>query len=740
MTLTEIQHSVLDRGLNFIPTPQILTHTPILRAANDFGRRLKLAYHFRNAKSNNFQKMKFTEKSNWTPPDKNIDADILQTIQTIHDDIIKIKIPKQTIKNLTEEELQALLSLRQNPDIVIKPADKGSATVIMDKNLYIAEGYRQLNNATHYKKLDSPKFPETAEKIRNILSELHEHNLITKKQLSYLLPPPDPRPRQLYLLPKIHKSLDKWPVRGKMPPGRPIISDCSSESYYVAEYIDHFLQSLSAVHASYVKDTPDFLAKLNSIRTKPDSLLITMDVESMYTNIDNEAGLEAVRKAFASQPDPFRSDKHTLELLEIGLKNNDFEFNGEIFLQISGTAMGKKFAPSYANIFMANWETEALQTCYQKPAIYLRYLDDIFLVWDHGEENFWNFFNILNNHHPSIRLTARVEKQSIDFLDVTIFKDDDHTQTGKLETKVFFKTTDTHQLLHKDSFHPKHTFAGIIKSQIMRFYRICSRTIDFNDACTILFKALRKRGYSTRFLRSIKSKTVQKLANPSEPPASWPRQDVGDNHQASPCGFFPFCHTCEAVRSCTTIQSSSTKQNFQIMGDLNCTSANIIYLIECNFCKKQYIGESKRTLRCRFNNHRFDIQNPNKRPSTISSHFNTGPCDLSDCRIIPIFKCPTLATAELTTQTRRQIEQYFIEKFKTYLPYGLNIAKTKYKDAPSIHLILPYSSLATMVVRVIRTHYKELQERKPHIFPGTLIAAFSRNKNMKDSLVSAKLK
>ena len=61
----------------------------------------------------------------------------------------------------------------------------------------------------------------------------------------------------------------------------------------------------------------------------------------MYTNIDNERGLAAVKNAFLANPDPRRSDPHVLELLELSLKYNDFEFNGDTFLQISGTAMGK---------------------------------------------------------------------------------------------------------------------------------------------------------------------------------------------------------------------------------------------------------------------------------------------------------------------------------------------------------------------------------------------------------------
>ena len=57
-----------------------------------------------------------------------------------------------------------------------------------------------------------------------------------------------------------------------MPPGRPIISDCDSESYKVAEYIDNFLQKISQKHPSYIKDTYDFLSKLRTAKVQPYTL------------------------------------------------------------------------------------------------------------------------------------------------------------------------------------------------------------------------------------------------------------------------------------------------------------------------------------------------------------------------------------------------------------------------------------------------------------------------------------
>lgn len=72
-------------------------------------------------------------------------------------------------------------------------------------------------------------------------------------------------------------------------------------------------------------------------------------------------------------------------------------------------------------------------------------------------------------------------------------------QQKRIRTRVYFKPTDTHALLHKASYHPKHTFRGIVKSQIIRFHTTSSREEDLQNSITVLFQSLRHRGYSGRF-------------------------------------------------------------------------------------------------------------------------------------------------------------------------------------------------------------------------------------------------
>ena len=76
-------------------------------------------------------------------------------------------------------------------------------------------------------------------------------------------------------------------------PGRPIVSDCDSETYNTAEYLDHFLNPLSTKHTSCIKDTCDFVGKVKLLDIPADSFLFTMDIDSLYTNIE---GLNSISK------------------------------------------------------------------------------------------------------------------------------------------------------------------------------------------------------------------------------------------------------------------------------------------------------------------------------------------------------------------------------------------------------------------------------------------------------------
>lgn len=137
--------------------------------------------------------------------------------------------------------------------------------------------------------------------------------------------------------------------------------------------------------------------------------------------------------------------------LQICLSNNDFEFDGRLYLQVHSTAMGGDSCRLMQTYTISEWETEAMAKCPLQPIFYFRFLDDIIGAWSHGEEKFREFVEILNSHHSSIKLKFEIGRSEVNFLDTTVMLNNESGHKV-LQTKVYFKPTDTHALLHKSSY------------------------------------------------------------------------------------------------------------------------------------------------------------------------------------------------------------------------------------------------------------------------------------------------
>lgn len=706
--LSRPQWDLLGKGLSFIPSLNSgRNHKVQLQLdMQHYHRKIKLAAYYRN--SNKKVYLPFTGTSDWTPPLAKLPPAVGELIQ---EDVKMFRKHCKSVQeslNISSQEIRALQELKSNRNIVIKPADKGSAVVVLGRKQYVFEAERQLNNAQYYEKLEKPIYPQTIPMVASILEVLQKKKFINSKQKKYLLGDLEPRERRFYILPKIHKDPGNWTVPHEIPPGRPIVSDCGSETYFTAEYLDFYLNPLSTKHPAFIRDTYHFIQVVKSLTIPVNSYFFSMDVESLYTNIPIEAGISCVRRMFEKYPDPKRPDEELLQLLAINLRRNDFEFNGQYYLQIKGTAMGKRFAPAYANIFMANWEQEVFLKCKIKPAHYLRYLDDIWGIWTGSELEFYGFMEVLNSHDPSIKLKTELNSHSIDFLDTTVFKGPGFMENQTLDIKVHFKDTDTHALLHKTSFHPNHTFRGIIKSQIIRFKRICTREEHFMEAVHTLFEALRKRGYSRSFLRHC-LKTFQEkkdkvrgeliplittyssvsrylngkfkgnfdriightgIIQSSEVISAYRRnRNLKDllvrAKISSPNWEKPQVIDTQFTRL-RFIQNFHDKSVYRIQQGFTPKSQNCIYVLYCEKCGIQYIGETKNTLSTRMTQHRYNIKNKKEVDTPLVKHFlHHG---YASIRMAGLQR-----NINWTDWERKKKEKYWIYLLGTREPQGLNI-------------------------------------------------------------------
>ena len=176
----------------------------------------------------------------------------------------------------------------------------------------------------------------------------------------------EPKFGRFYLLPKIHKRLHSIP-------SRPITSNSGFYTGNISAFLDFHLKSIAEKIKSYIKDTNDFLRKLQNLPKLPDDVILcTIDVVGLYPNIPNEEGLLFLKKALDKRRNKTVSTESHIELVELVLRNNCFEFNDRFKKQKEGTAIGTKFAPLCAIIFVAALEEEILESLIKKPWLWWR--------------------------------------------------------------------------------------------------------------------------------------------------------------------------------------------------------------------------------------------------------------------------------------------------------------------------------------------------------------------------------
>ena len=162
------------------------------------------------------------------------------------------------------------------------------------------------------------------------------------------------------------------------------------------------------------------------------------------------------------------------------------------YLQTKGCAMGTKCAPSYANLFMGKFERDHLYPKIKgKCLTYLRYIDDILLIWTASKQELDEFIAYANTIHSTIKFEFTTSETEIDFLDTTIYKN----KNNKIATKLFKKPTDRSAFLHRKSAHPENQKTNIPYGQTLRIKRISTEEEEFKRSITQLTENLTRRGY-----------------------------------------------------------------------------------------------------------------------------------------------------------------------------------------------------------------------------------------------------
>ncbi|CAJ0928451.1 unnamed protein product [Ranitomeya imitator] len=478
-TLSPPQMSLLQKGLSFCPSYKLDTFQ-LDMDLQKFYRSLRLKVFFNKTddtntpisssvipSSVNLQRLGIKTKSNFMPPKNDHPVETFIELIDREVDLFKQDVSRGKLYcpvNMTNLEQQALDSLIKDKELVVKPADKGGAIVIMDQRDYLAEIHRQLADRTIYEPLSHNPTSSIATKILNTIEPYLLNNTIDKKVYDFLMNQ-FPITPVFYVHPKVHKRLDK-------PPGRPIVASTDSVLSPLSILLEKILTPMVRLTKSFIIDTGDFIKLIKDIGQVPcDSILVTWDVNSLYTSIIHDKGLAAVQELLNGSSLDDNTIRFCMELLNLVLREKFFMFGDEFFLQKQGTAMGSNVAPPYANCFMAFFEKHFVYTnkFFQDYAtIWRRYIDDIFCIWRGPLDSLFSFTSTLIKFglNFSSRYTM-ILIQSV-FLDTRIIKLSD----GTLEIDLHVKATDRNSLLLFSSCHPRATRESLPLSQFNRISRI----------------------------------------------------------------------------------------------------------------------------------------------------------------------------------------------------------------------------------------------------------------------------
>ena len=307
-----------------------------------------------------------------------------------------------------------------------------------------------------------------------------------------------PRIPIFYTLTKIHKP---------NPVGRPIISGCEGPTERISSFLDFLLQPIAKQQKSYLKDTTDFINFVEKTKVEKNTVLVSMDVTSLYTNIPQEEGITTVCNAYETfhKNSPPIPTHFIREMLELILKENSFKFNGKHYLQTHGTAMGTKVAVAFANIFMSVIETEIILHSSIKPLVWKRYIDDIFSLWNIDTKDIDLFLEQANNYHPTIKFTAEISDTEITYLDTCVYKGERFKRESILDVRTHFKPTESFQYTEFSSCHPPGVWKGFIKGEALRLLRTNSSEKTFEENTTQFKRRLRERGYPDNLSKKILS-------------------------------------------------------------------------------------------------------------------------------------------------------------------------------------------------------------------------------------------
>ena len=399
---------------------------------------------------------------------------------------------------LKTQHMEAIRNLKNNKKIVITRPDKGDGVVLLNKEDYVEKMKAILGDTSKFEHIgDADTKDRTLQQERALqafLLRACKNKHLPESVYDRIRPSGSTRPR-MYGLPKLHKE---------NVPMRPILSMVNAPQQEMARWLTEILSPVLLKYSRHiVKDTFHFCQHIEQLTEECEDLdskfMCSFDVVSLFTNVPLDETIQICLDSLYRDPNispPMNVPEELLKKLLIKATTEvEFSFNGQLYRQIDGVAMGSPLGPILANIFMGHLEASIADN--KLPILYDRFVDDTFSVFN-CESDAEVFLNELNALHAKCRFTMEREVNGqLPFMDVLLAKAD-----GKLLRSVYRKPTFRGLYTRWDSFCSTTYKTGLIKSLTTRARKICSEE-TFQNERSFLRDIFLKNGYPSSVVDTI---------------------------------------------------------------------------------------------------------------------------------------------------------------------------------------------------------------------------------------------
>ena len=305
------------------------------------------------------------------------------------------------------------------------------------------------------------------------------------------------------------------------------------------------------------------------------------------------------------------SKEALVSLLRLCLSSTTFYYNGTVYQQIFGTAMGSPVSVVVANIVMEHIEDLALSISPVPTVFWKRYVDDVLTTVPADQVD--GMLAHINSIDQNIQFTfEREQEHVIPFLDVMILHNDD----GSLSTKVYHKPTHTDQYLQFSSHHPTAHKRAVVSTLLKRAASHCSMNSLVREERSYVKETLQQNGYPERFL-SPQCSPSRKDREEKDDPRSRVTIPYIQGVSESVTRILSDINVQVHMKPFRTLRRILSHPKDGIPDD---DKSSIVYKINCHDCDTSYVGETRRALKTRVSEHRRAMEKRDFSASALAQH------------------------------------------------------------------------------------------------------------------------